>query len=74
MINRGFRDSFAAFVARDVRFLIVGGYAVAFHGHPRFTKDVDVLTDVTGVEFEEAWSSRVPSSYGDVSVAYIGLE
>jgi hypothetical protein len=25
-----------------VRYLVVGGYAVAFHGHPRFTKDIDI--------------------------------
>jgi predicted nucleotidyltransferase len=24
-------------------FLIVGGYAVAFHGHPRFTRDLDLF-------------------------------
>ena len=26
----------------SVRYLIVGGYAVAFHGHPRYTKDLDI--------------------------------
>lgn len=26
----------------NVRFLVVGGYALAAHGHPRFTKDLDV--------------------------------
>jgi len=25
-----------------VRYLIVGGYAVALHGYPRFTKDLDI--------------------------------
>jgi hypothetical protein len=25
--------------------MIVGGYAVAFHGSPRFTKDIDVFVD-----------------------------
>ena len=29
-------------VERRVRFLVVGGYAVAAHGHPRLTKDLDV--------------------------------
>lgn len=24
-------------------FVVVGGYAVAFHGHPRATKDIDIL-------------------------------
>lgn len=34
---------FAAFLnEHEVRYLIVGGYAVAFHGHPRYTKDLDV--------------------------------
>jgi hypothetical protein len=29
-------------VAREVRFLVVGGWALAAHGHPRATKDFDV--------------------------------
>ncbi len=29
------------------RYLVVGGYAVAFHGHPRYTKDLDVWIDST---------------------------
>lgn len=33
--------------AHDVRYLIVGGYAVAFHGHPRYTKDLDVWVERT---------------------------
>lgn len=40
---------FNAFVdacsAKGVRFLVVGGYALAAHGHPRMTKDLDVLVD-----------------------------
>ena len=27
----------------SVRYMIVGGYAVAFHGYPRFTKDIDLF-------------------------------
>lgn len=26
----------------QVRYLVVGGYAVAFHGYPRYTKDLDI--------------------------------
>src|SRR4030095_4121843 len=47
MTNRDFRDLLAAFSARDVRFLVVGGYAVTFHARPRFTKDLDVWIDPT---------------------------
>ena len=31
------------FAASGVEFLVVGGHAVAFHGHPRFTQDLDLL-------------------------------
>ncbi len=27
----------------DTEYMIVGGYAVAYHGFPRFTKDIDLL-------------------------------
>jgi hypothetical protein len=26
-----------------VEYMIIGGYAVAYHGHPRFTKDLDIF-------------------------------
>ncbi len=31
--------------AAEVRYLIVGGYAVAAHGHVRYTKDLDIWLD-----------------------------
>jgi hypothetical protein len=31
--------------AKRVRAVVVGGHALAFHGHPRFTKDLDVFVD-----------------------------
>lgn len=46
-ISPDFREFIACANAHDVRFLIVGGYAVAFHGHPRYTKDLDVWIDPT---------------------------
>jgi hypothetical protein len=42
-----FEELFACFAARRVRYLIVGGYAVAFHAKPRFTKDIDLWIDRT---------------------------
>jgi hypothetical protein len=36
-----YKDLLSAFHAHGVRYLIVGGYAVAFHAQPRFTKDLD---------------------------------
>lgn len=41
-LNRDFRELLECFAQHDVRYLIVGGWAVAAHGHPRYTKDLDV--------------------------------
>jgi len=38
-----FKDLLSAFNAANVRYLIVGGYAVSLHAQPRATKDLDVL-------------------------------
>jgi hypothetical protein len=38
-----FADLLAAFAAEGVEFLVVGGYAVAFHARPRATKALDIL-------------------------------
>lgn len=40
--DRDFSEFLACCDAREVRYLVVGGYALAVHGHPRFTKDLDV--------------------------------
>lgn len=102
-------------------YVIVGGYAVAFHGYPRFTKDidiffrnstenikkvigalvtfgfpeselpfslfsetgniiqfgvsplrVDIINEIDGVSFDEAFRNSVRGKYGSVEVNFIG--
>jgi hypothetical protein len=116
-------DLLHALNAEGAKYLLVGGYALAFHGKIRATKDVDVfvgtdsenaarvwsalrsfgapldelrtedlmqpntffimgrapnqidiITTIDGVEFDEAWQHRVASSYGPESVFYISRE
>jgi hypothetical protein len=43
--NADFQDLLRAFVEHDVRFLVVGAHAVAAHGIPRATQDLDVWID-----------------------------
>jgi hypothetical protein len=38
-----FKDLLSTLNAHDVRYLIVGGYAVSLHAQPRATKDLDIL-------------------------------
>ena len=46
-MNPDFVELLRAFVAADVQFLIVGAYALAVHGRPRATGDLDVWVDAT---------------------------
>ena len=118
-----FRELLSLFNAEEVRYLIVGGFALAHYGRPRYTKDLDIwldrseenarrvfraltkfgaplenlsyrdfseadvvfqvgveplridlLTDITGVEFKEAWPRREGSAYGVVPVQVIGKD
>lgn len=45
-LNQDFREFIQSLNENNVRFLVVGGYAVAFHGHPRYTKDLDVWIEI----------------------------
>ncbi|AMY08452.1 hypothetical protein LuPra_01652 [Luteitalea pratensis] len=42
-LARDFDEFFSCLTAHNVEFVIVGAYALAFHGVPRFTGDIDVL-------------------------------
>ena len=42
-LTTDFIDLLTALVDAEVDFVVVGGYAVAFYGHPRATKDLDIF-------------------------------
>ena len=41
-IQQDFNDLLKLFNAHKVNYLIVGGYALAYHGYPRYTGDIDI--------------------------------
>ena len=45
MLNDDYRDILRAFSTERVRFLLVGAYAMAAHGYPRATMDIDLWID-----------------------------
>ena len=47
MVNRDFRDLFAALNEAGARYLLVGAHAVAFYAEPRFTKDLDIWVEAS---------------------------
>ena len=64
-----FREFAACLNAREVHYLIVGGYAVAFHGHPRYTKDFDVW-----IERSRDNIQRLLAALEDFGFGSVGLE
>ncbi len=121
-MNEDFQDVLAALLASGARFLVVGAHALAVHGVPRATGDldiwvlpdpvnaervwraltrfgapmetvgagpgdlarpglvlqiglpprrIDILTALTGVDFESAWRSRVVHQVGSLEVPFL---
>ncbi len=50
-IQEDFKEFFALLNVHKVDFIIVGGYALAFHGAPRYTGDIDVYIKVVQLLF-----------------------
>ncbi|MBW4541537.1 MAG: hypothetical protein KME43_20690 [Myxacorys chilensis ATA2-1-KO14] len=47
MLNQDFREFIQSLNDNRVRYLVIGGYAVALHGYPRYTKDIDIWIEMT---------------------------
>ena len=46
-LSKDLREFVALLNSRKIKFLLVGGYAVAYHGLPRFTEDIDFLIETS---------------------------
>lgn len=56
-LHPDFNDLLVEFVRGSVRFVVLGGYAVGYHGKPRATKDLDLLLSSEGDNLERAASA-----------------
>jgi len=45
MLNEDYRDILLALSAEKAKFLVVGAYAMAFHGYPRTTMEIDIWVE-----------------------------
>jgi hypothetical protein len=57
MLNPNFRDILSTFNAQGVDYLLVGAYAVAAHGLPRATGDIDLWIRTTPENSRRAWDA-----------------
>lgn len=47
MLNKDYKEMLECLLEENVKFLLVGAYAVAVHGYPRATKDIDFFVWAT---------------------------
>lgn len=55
--------------SHDVEYLLVGGHAVAFHGHPRFTGDIDFFIRATPENVQRLLSTLAAFGFGSVGIS-----
>ncbi|MDA3837798.1 MAG: hypothetical protein PF574_02330 [Candidatus Delongbacteria bacterium] len=46
-IQQDFKELLLLLEKNKIDYMVVGGYAVAFYGYPRFTKDIDIFFEVS---------------------------
>ena len=68
MLNNDFKEFAGLLNAHGVEYLVVGGFALAAHGHPRYTGDIDFW-----VSPEPANIARVLLALSDFGFASLGL-
>ncbi len=69
MLNQDFKEFIESLNKNKVRYLVIGGYAVAFHGHPRYTKDIDIWI---GMDRENA--ANIVKALAEFGFASLGLK
>ena len=53
MFSQDFREFLELLIKNKAEYLIVGGYAVGIHGHPRYTGDLDIWLNATTLNAEQ---------------------
>ena len=57
MFSQDFREFIELLVKNKAEYLVVGGYAVGIHGHPRYTGDLDIWLNATPLNAERILQS-----------------
>lgn len=63
-----FKELLVLLNAHGVDYLIVGGYALAFHGAPRFTGDLDLFISTTSANAQKVYSALKEFGFGSVGL------
>jgi predicted nucleotidyltransferase len=68
-LNQDFKEFIELLNNHNVKYMVVGGYAVGYHGHPRYTKDIDLW-----VLMKSNNASNIIKSVKEFGFESLGLE
>lgn len=69
MLNKDFKEFIQLLSSRNVEYLIVGGYALAAHGHPRYTGDIDIWLDRTDKNVSLVLDALREFGFGELGIS-----
>lgn len=69
MLNKHFQEFIELLEKRKVSYLLVGGYAVGYHGFPRYTGDLDVF-----IAISESNSEAILEVFSEFGFSDLGLQ
>ena len=68
MLNKHFREFIALLESQKVKYLLVGGYAVGWHGFPRYTGDLDIFIAISQDNAEKMLQVFDEFGFSDLSL------
>lgn len=68
-LEKDLREFVALLNALDVRYLIVGAFAVAYHGYPRFTGDIDIFVERSHENARRLLDVIEQFGFGDLNIS-----
>lgn len=68
MLNKDFREFLESLNSNEVKYLVLGGYALAFHGHPRYTKDLDVWLELSSENADKTMKALADFGFSGIDV------
>jgi hypothetical protein len=72
-LNDDWLEFLRALISTGTRFLLIGGHAVAVHGEPRFTEDLDVFVEPTAENARRVHAALTAFGFGAVAPSAVEL-
>jgi len=73
VLSKDFIEFIESLNANSVRYLVVGGYAVSFHGYPRYTKDLNIWFESEIQNTEKVLKALNVFGFGSIDIESANL-